>query len=310
MVTLPIDLALSAAIGSTAAIASRSTAGEYSLLRSPALWALIAFELLVFVPVGAYLLWRFPAWSLMYVVEPSSLPMPPAYLTILYPVVAVGTYVGCRRLLTVGKLLAVLGVLAGGVLLAAAIGFYGREQIEVIGSACPEHFAPDHARGWDEAVVERALECQPETPFESLANLGLRVGRRIDFRSTACTHVERCKYRCRDRVERRAKIPCDSKRHRRRGPGDDASISKIRVVLDSGIEDIRRLGGELNDGTLICANAIKPVANLGPTLFSEEAEEQLRRLIQKLDLDAERLIQPAQRRDDRSEDRERRPARA
>ena len=30
----------------------------------------------------------------------------------------------------------------------------------------------------------------------------------------------------------------------------------------------------MNDGTLICANAIKPVANLGPTLFSEEAEEQ------------------------------------
>ncbi len=144
MLTLPIDLGLSVAAGSTVALAGRSTAEETKLVRSPALWALVAFELLVFVPVGAYLLWRFPAWSVMYLIEPDSLPMPPAYLAVLYPIVAVGTFVGCRRLLAAGKLLAALGIVGGSALLVTTIAFFGWDQISVLGTT--EAFRADPAQ--------------------------------------------------------------------------------------------------------------------------------------------------------------------
>jgi hypothetical protein len=146
MVTLPIDLGLSVAAGSTVALASRSTASEYRVLRSPAFWSLLAFELLIFVPVGAYLLWRFPAWSLMYLIDPDSLPMPPAYLAVLYPVIAVSTFIVCRRLLLVRKLIAVLGVLGGCVLAVALIGFFGFDQISVIGSTAEFRTDPGQMR--------------------------------------------------------------------------------------------------------------------------------------------------------------------
>ena len=74
MATVPIDLALNVVVGSSVALAGHATADQYKVLRSPALWTLVMFEMLVFLPIGAYLLARFPAWSVMYLFEPAALP--------------------------------------------------------------------------------------------------------------------------------------------------------------------------------------------------------------------------------------------
>jgi hypothetical protein len=146
MLTFPIDLVLSVAVGATVAFASRTTAGEYRLWRSPGLWSLLGFEALVFAPVGGYTLWRFPAWSLMYLVESDAVPFPPAYLALVYPVVAVSAYLACRRSLARGGVVFTATVAAGSLLLVVAIGFYGRHQLSVLGSTAAFRSDPESMR--------------------------------------------------------------------------------------------------------------------------------------------------------------------
>ncbi|MFC1611151.1 hypothetical protein ACFL6C_09340 [Myxococcota bacterium] len=144
MATVPIDLALNVAVGSSIALASQSTARDYRLLRSPALWALVAFEVLVFLPIGGYLLWEFPAWSLMYLVEPRSLPIPDISLALSYPVVAVAAYIGCRRLVAGGRVWPVLGIFLAGLALVASLVYLGQQQVLVVGST--DEFRNDPAK--------------------------------------------------------------------------------------------------------------------------------------------------------------------
>lgn len=81
--TVPIDIALNLMLGSWFAHEGRGStaAGRGSWLESA-----LAFELLVFLPIGAYLLAVYPDWSLMYLVDPSRLPAGAmAALLLAYP---------------------------------------------------------------------------------------------------------------------------------------------------------------------------------------------------------------------------------
>lgn len=144
--TVPIDLVLNVAVGSSIALASRGTLRSQTLWRTPALWALIAFELFVFVPVGAYLLWRFPEWSVMYLLDAGALPMPDHGLAALYLVVAFGAFVATRQLLIKKRIWAALGVVAASLSLSLAIAYFGRDSLLRVGSTQAFRSAPETMR--------------------------------------------------------------------------------------------------------------------------------------------------------------------
>jgi len=143
VVTVPIDLTLNVALGASVAVASRAVIAQYPLLRSPALWALIVLEAMVFVPIGMYLLLRFPAWSLMYLWEPGQLPIPDPALALLYPVAGVASFVATRRFLIGDKLLPAISILAGGGLLALIIAYAGRRNLMLVGTVAAFRESPD-----------------------------------------------------------------------------------------------------------------------------------------------------------------------
>jgi hypothetical protein len=134
MATVPIDLALNVVVGSSVALAGYATADQYKVLRSPALWTLVIFEMLVFLPIGVYLLARFPAWSIMYLFEPAALPIPAPYLAVLYPIVAIAVFVVCHRLIVRARTRVALAVLAAGFILSILVFMLGSEQLVVLGT--------------------------------------------------------------------------------------------------------------------------------------------------------------------------------
>lgn len=145
--TVPIDLVLNVTVGSSIALASRGTFGSQTLWRTPALWTLVVFELLVFVPVGAYSLWRFPEWSLMYLFDAGELPIPDYSLAALFPAAAVGGFLATRLLLIRKKLWPAAGLLVGSLAVTAAIAYLGRESLLHVGSTQAFRSAPETMRG-------------------------------------------------------------------------------------------------------------------------------------------------------------------
>ncbi|MBI3179478.1 MAG: hypothetical protein HYZ27_07430 [Deltaproteobacteria bacterium] len=141
--TVPIDLSLNVAVGASVALASRAVIPQQRLLRSPALWSLVIMQALVFVPVGAYLLWRFPAWSLMYLMEPASLPVPDVALVVTYPIAAVASFVITWRLLSGERLAPAIAVLAGALVVTLLITYLGRDALLVVGSVAAYREGPD-----------------------------------------------------------------------------------------------------------------------------------------------------------------------
>lgn len=59
------DIGFNVVVGASVAWTSGPPSTRGALLRSPALWALMAFELTLVAPVAAYLGWRFPEWRLL-----------------------------------------------------------------------------------------------------------------------------------------------------------------------------------------------------------------------------------------------------
>ncbi len=141
--TVPIDVSLNLAVGASVALAGRAAIPQYRLLRSPALWSLVIMEAVVFMPVGAYLLWRFPAWSLMYLVEPGSLPVPDVALVVTYPIAALLSFVVTWRLLAGERLVPAVAILAGAVVVTLVITYWGRDALMVVGSVAAYREGPD-----------------------------------------------------------------------------------------------------------------------------------------------------------------------
>lgn len=132
--TVPIDIAVNVAVGCSFVLASRNTVADESLLRSAALWALVAFEVLLFVPVGAYLLVYYPDWSLMYIVAPGQLPVPDWALVATYPIAAFTGFVVARGLVIKGRIWTAIGFMASGFLLSLAVTGFGYRQLMNVGT--------------------------------------------------------------------------------------------------------------------------------------------------------------------------------
>ncbi|HUT51943.1 MAG TPA: hypothetical protein VM658_00995 [bacterium] len=72
--TVPFDILLNFIIGMLAALAWREGLREHqSLAINRYLLGVVLFELFFFIPLGAYLYFFFPDWSLMYFVNPAAL---------------------------------------------------------------------------------------------------------------------------------------------------------------------------------------------------------------------------------------------
>ena len=103
MATVPFDLAVNVAVGASFALASRLTLRHEALWRSVSLWALLGLQALVLVPVGAYVLWRFPEWSYMYLAEAGGFGIPDPAMALTYVPAAVLGWFAVRLLIRRGK---------------------------------------------------------------------------------------------------------------------------------------------------------------------------------------------------------------
>jgi hypothetical protein len=129
-----MDIVLSLAIGASFMLACSHTAGEQSVLRSPALWTLLAFETLFFLPAGAYLLWRYPDWSFMYLFEPPLLGGRDWTLAGLYPASALAGFALARVFLARQRPIGAVLLVAGSLLVAVAIASFGHRQLFGVGT--------------------------------------------------------------------------------------------------------------------------------------------------------------------------------
>ena len=132
--TVPVLLALHVAVGASAVVAGRRKVLSGGALSCPVLWALLLFEVVLAFPVGAYLLWRYPDWSLMYLTETGGLDVPDWTLATTYVLAALVAYFIARHILLKGQFWAGVGFCGGFVLLAAAVGGFGVRQLTTVGN--------------------------------------------------------------------------------------------------------------------------------------------------------------------------------
>ena len=130
-VTLPVALILSVTIGSSLAVAARTSMPHESRTRSPALWAVVAMQLMVVLPVIGYLLHRFGDWALLYLFD-STLLVEPAVLAPLAPLVAVVAFLAARKLVLADHTLAALALMLGSAALAVLTAWAARRQLTIV----------------------------------------------------------------------------------------------------------------------------------------------------------------------------------
>ncbi len=134
MLAVLVNIALSAALGASVAWAGQKTVGQYPWYRLPSLWSLVLLVALVYTPAGAFLLQRYPDWSLLYLVDAAQLPLPPPLLSLLYPLFAVGAFAIGNRLIAHGRRLAVLALFAGSLAAAGLVILLAREPLAWVGA--------------------------------------------------------------------------------------------------------------------------------------------------------------------------------
>ncbi|MBI5509563.1 MAG: hypothetical protein HY903_12495 [Deltaproteobacteria bacterium] len=137
-------MALNIAVGASIALAARLSLRDQPLWRASALWALVIVEGLVMLPTAVYLLWRFPAWSLMYVLEPGAAGLPTTLWAAMVPFAAFAAFLGVRRLLLTARLIAGAAVGVVGLVLVGLVVYHGRAQLLVVGTT--EAFRTDPAQ--------------------------------------------------------------------------------------------------------------------------------------------------------------------
>lgn len=117
--TILFDLGFSIVAGSSAAWASGRLLTQESWWRSTGLWALVLFEVTLFVPAALYLSWSFPGWRL-FGWQGASAPTA-VLLSAVGPGIAVGVFVATRRLLLLRRRLLAAGVVALGLVLLSIV---------------------------------------------------------------------------------------------------------------------------------------------------------------------------------------------
>ena len=132
--TLPMQIPLCVAVGASFALASRVALPRENLVRSAALWVLMAFQVTFFLPVGAFLLWRYPDWSFMYLFESPLIGSRDWTLAGLYPTAALAGFTGSVQLIRRKRTIGAVGVLAGGLATAFAVFAFGFRKLSTVGT--------------------------------------------------------------------------------------------------------------------------------------------------------------------------------
>lgn len=176
MAPLPIALLLHATMGATFALAAGKALRERSFFRTPAFWALVVIQVTLVVPTTAYALWRFPAWSLMYLVTPGLFGLPDASLAVLVLAAAGGGFIVVRNLLAEGRTwVGFLLVVAGAFLAALAVSL-GRAQLTVVGTTEAFRADPTTLRG---IAASPLLFILPPTIVAVLVSWGMTLWRLV-----------------------------------------------------------------------------------------------------------------------------------
>ena len=129
--TLPVALLLSVTIGSSLAVASRNALPHEPKTHSPALWAVIAMQLMVVLPVVAYLLHRYGDWGVLYLFD-STLLVEPAALAPLAPLVTLVAYLATRKLVLADRLLAAVAITFASAGVAVFVTWAMRRQLTIV----------------------------------------------------------------------------------------------------------------------------------------------------------------------------------
>ncbi|MBN1962731.1 MAG: hypothetical protein JW841_17510 [Deltaproteobacteria bacterium] len=98
-----------------------------------AFWSLIALQLLVFLPVTAWILHNFADWSLLYLFDTSIFPQP-AILSIMFLSLAIASFLLVRSLLIKNKKLPAIIITSAIVLIGGLSCWFLREPLLIVGS--------------------------------------------------------------------------------------------------------------------------------------------------------------------------------
>lgn len=128
--TLPLALASQVAVGSSFALISRHSDARQPWARSVGVWALLCLEAVVVMPATAYGLWRYPAWSMHYLWEPTAAPG----WALLCPLMAIAGLAAARACIARNRPAWAWGPFALGMLSALLIALLGGGRIGWVGT--------------------------------------------------------------------------------------------------------------------------------------------------------------------------------
>jgi len=143
VLTAPINVAISAAVGATWAWAGREPLSGEPWPRSAALWSLLVFELIVYLPAAGLMMVRFPDWSVMYLLEPADLQTASAITGACNLLGALIAFFLARAFIRRRQAATALGVLACSLALGAAMGAFGYQRLANLGTTLAYHNDPD-----------------------------------------------------------------------------------------------------------------------------------------------------------------------
>ena len=154
--TVPFDLILSVSIGLVFAACARV---QFSSGGSPwgrELMAVLSFEAIIFWPVALYFILVHPAWSWMYLVDPSRLPAGVALLVLVADVAALlGGYLAGWALLRARREKVLYAILGGAGLILILFLIFCRQRLLHDGSF--EAYHAGHANSVGESKIGWAL---------------------------------------------------------------------------------------------------------------------------------------------------------
>jgi hypothetical protein len=129
-----LQSALNLIVGATIALAAHRRDEVLRLWQQPAGWVLLLFELLLAVPLAAYLLYRYPAFASAYLLGQVTLGRAVSYATIASVTPAIGAFCACQQVLRRQRPAVALALLAAFAVLAGVVAFLLRHRLAVVGS--------------------------------------------------------------------------------------------------------------------------------------------------------------------------------
>jgi hypothetical protein len=145
--TLPLVFTCQVTVSASFVLACQSGA-LLPLRRNVVLWAVLLFEALVVVPCQGYLLWLLPAWTLMYSIDPATLPLAPWVWAAGCLGIALLSFGLARYWLGRDRLAAVWCLAAAGMLSTLGLAAWAGARLMWVGS-----YALFHSHGGDLRAV-------------------------------------------------------------------------------------------------------------------------------------------------------------